>query len=120
MDEAAVASNVLDRTVPALLTPLDYGRVAPPGFLLAARLALFGTSEYSLRLTRTLMMRRVDWNRLRIRFSRKCYPCLRNELLPMSPEWTGLLAERVGFVPDEAAPLNDLRAIATARIRQIR
>src|SRR5688572_11867576 len=30
------------------------------------------------------------------------------------------VAERVGFVPDEPAPLNDLGAIATARIRQIR
>jgi hypothetical protein len=28
-------------------------------------------------------------------------------------------AERVGFVPAEPAPLNDLGAIATARIRQI-
>ena len=30
-----------------------------------------------------------------------------------------LLAERVGFVPDEPAALNGLGAIATARIRQI-
>jgi len=29
------------------------------------------------------------------------------------------MAERVGFVPDEPASLNNLGAIATARIRQI-
>ena len=29
------------------------------------------------------------------------------------------LAERVGFVPDEPAPLNDLGRIGTARTRQI-
>ncbi len=29
------------------------------------------------------------------------------------------LAERVGFVPDDLAPINDLRAIGTARTAQI-
>jgi len=29
---------------------------------------------------------RLDWNRSRIRSRRNCYPCPRNELLPMSPE----------------------------------
>jgi hypothetical protein len=29
------------------------------------------------------------------------------------------MAERVGFVPDDLAPINDLRAIGTARNRQI-
>jgi hypothetical protein len=29
------------------------------------------------------------------------------------------MAERVGFVPDELAPINDLGPIGTARTRQI-
>src|SRR5438552_5354576 len=33
-------------------------------------------------------MRRADWNRSTTRSARKCYPCPRNELLPMCPEWT--------------------------------
>jgi putative transposase len=36
----------------------------------------------------TLMTRHARSSRSRIPFGRKCYPCLRNELLPMSPEWT--------------------------------
>jgi hypothetical protein len=53
VDEAAIARNVLDRTVVGLFRPLDYAQVAPPGFLLAVKLssALFGPSEYALRLT---------------------------------------------------------------------
>src|SRR6188508_2013361 len=66
-------------------------------------------------------MRRVGWSRLKIRLVRKCYPCLRNEVLPMSPEWTKqFLAERVGFEPTcpcgqdafEAPPLRPLRYLS--------
>src|SRR5262249_39071877 len=53
VDEAAVARNVLDRSISGLLTPLDYGQVAPAGFLLSVKASseLFGASEYALRLT---------------------------------------------------------------------
>jgi Dolichyl-phosphate-mannose-protein mannosyltransferase len=53
VDEAALARNILDRPVPMLFHPLDYGQVAAPGFLLAVKLSafLFGPSEYALRLT---------------------------------------------------------------------
>jgi hypothetical protein len=37
----------------------------------------------------TSTTRRAGWNRARIRSARKCYLCLRNELSPMCPEWTG-------------------------------
>jgi hypothetical protein len=52
VDEAATARNILDRPVPALFAPLDYGQVAAPGFLLAVKLSTFsfGPSEYALRL----------------------------------------------------------------------
>lgn len=52
VDEAAVARNVLDRDVAHLLGGLDYGQVAPPGFLLGVKLSalLFGGSEYALRI----------------------------------------------------------------------
>ncbi len=53
VDEAAVARNILDRDLAGLLSsPLDYGQVAPPGFLLLVELCsrLFGGGEYSLRL----------------------------------------------------------------------
>ncbi|HEV7667971.1 MAG TPA: hypothetical protein VGS22_05575 [Thermoanaerobaculia bacterium] len=52
VDEAAVARNVLDRDVAHLFGGLDYGQVAPPGFLLGVKLsaALCGGSEYVLRL----------------------------------------------------------------------
>src|SRR5262249_49532876 len=33
-------------------------------------------------------MRRADSNRSPTRSARKCYPCPRNELLPICPEWT--------------------------------
>ncbi len=52
VDEAAVARNVLDRSAAHLFGPLDYGQVAPPGFLLGVKLStlLFGGTEYALRL----------------------------------------------------------------------
>lgn len=53
VDEAALASSIIDRDVRGLLVePLDYGQLAPPGFLLAVKLctALFGIGEWSLRL----------------------------------------------------------------------
>src|SRR5262245_38705541 len=36
----------------------------------------------------TSTTRRAGWNPWRIPSGRKCYPCLRNELLPMCPDWT--------------------------------
>jgi hypothetical protein len=52
VDEAAIARNVLDRSVLQLFSSLDYGQVAPPGFLLGVKFSatVFGLSEYSLRL----------------------------------------------------------------------
>jgi len=52
VDEAAIARNVLDRDAADLLRPLDYGQVAPPGFLLGVKLSteILGISEYGLRL----------------------------------------------------------------------
>ena len=52
VDEAAIARNVLDRRPWQLFGPLDFGQVAPPGFLLGIKLsvALLGSSEYALRL----------------------------------------------------------------------
>lgn len=52
VDEAAIARNILDRHPWQLFGPLDYGQIAPRGFLLSVKLAsaLFGPSEYSLRL----------------------------------------------------------------------
>lgn len=52
VDEAAVARNVLDREAGQLFAALDYGQVAPPGFLLGVKISetLFGGSEYALRL----------------------------------------------------------------------
>jgi len=53
MDELWIASNVLPRSTADLLRrPLDFGQVAPPGFLLLTKwstLAL-GSTEYALRL----------------------------------------------------------------------
>lgn len=51
-DEAAVALNLLDRGFGGLLRPLDYGQLAPPGFLFSARALLLalGTSDTALRL----------------------------------------------------------------------
>jgi hypothetical protein len=52
VDEAAIARNVLERHPAELFGYLDYGQVAPPGFLLGVKLsaALLGCSEYALRL----------------------------------------------------------------------
>ncbi len=52
VDEAALARNIVDRSVPQLFAPLDYAQVAPWGFLLVEKLAvtLFGNNEYALRL----------------------------------------------------------------------
>lgn len=53
VDELAVARNLVDHSLGALLTaPLSYDQVAPPGFLLVEKLALIalGPSEYALRL----------------------------------------------------------------------
>lgn len=52
VDEAAIARNVLDRQPRQLFDVLDYGQVAPPGFLLAVKLSVLmcGSSEYALRV----------------------------------------------------------------------
>jgi len=52
IDEAALARNIIDRPPAALLQPLDYAQVAPPGFLLAEKgvVTLFGNAEWALRL----------------------------------------------------------------------
>src|SRR5437764_15089601 len=50
VDEAALARNVIDRSVVELFAPLDHGQVAPWGFLLLEKLAvwIFGNNEYVL------------------------------------------------------------------------
>jgi len=52
VDEAAVARNVVDRPLTALFKPLDYGQVAPWGFLALEKLSItvLGNHEYALRL----------------------------------------------------------------------
>ena len=52
LDEAALASNIRDRTFAGLTKPLDWGQGAPIGFLWLEKCAcaLMGTNEYSLRL----------------------------------------------------------------------
>ncbi len=48
-------------------------------------------------------MRPADSNRSIIPSVRNCYPCLRNRVSPMSPEWTWkILAPRAGFEPTSA------------------
>src|SRR5688572_2854981 len=45
-------------------------------------------------------MRRVDWSRSTTHSARNCYLCLRNNLLPMYPEWTlGKVVGARGFEP---------------------
>ncbi|MGH9465475.1 MAG: hypothetical protein ACRD0X_07485, partial [Thermoanaerobaculia bacterium] len=53
IDQAALASSLVERSWTGLLAqPLDYGQVAPAGFLVLERLAvaLFGGGETALRL----------------------------------------------------------------------
>ena len=52
VDEAALALNIVNRSMAGLLQPLDYDQGAPIGFLLVERLAVlaFGNNEFSLRL----------------------------------------------------------------------
>jgi uncharacterized membrane protein len=52
LDEVRLALNVLDRTPAGLMRPLDYGQVAPPGFLVLewAITRLLGASEWAFRL----------------------------------------------------------------------
>jgi hypothetical protein len=51
IDEAALARNIIDRPMAALVGPLDYAQVAPIGFLLIEKVLVvtLGTSEYVLR-----------------------------------------------------------------------
>lgn len=52
IDEASLALNLIEKTFSELLQPLDYGQMAPPGFLLATKVLIntFGDSEFVLRL----------------------------------------------------------------------
>jgi hypothetical protein len=52
LDEAALAQNIIGRSLTGLLGPLDRQQVAPIGFLWLEKgaVSLFGTSEYALRL----------------------------------------------------------------------
>ena len=52
MDESFLALNVIDKPFGALFGQLSFNQAAPPGFLLVERVdvALFGKSEYALRL----------------------------------------------------------------------
>ena len=54
----------------------------------------------------SLATRRVGSSRSRIPSARKCYPCLRNEVLPMSPKWTQMA--RRGAWEFQAAHLNNM------------
>ncbi len=52
LDEAMLASSIVDRGFAGLFQPLEYGQGSPIGFLLVEKVfhLLFGRSEYSLRL----------------------------------------------------------------------
>jgi len=52
LDEAYLAPTILHRSFAGLLRPPDYGQIVPVGFLALERaaVALFGDSEYALRL----------------------------------------------------------------------
>ena len=57
LDEAMLARNLIDRTVPDLFLPLDHEQGDPVGFLLVQKLALLllGPREWSLRLAPLLL-----------------------------------------------------------------
>jgi len=45
---------------------------------------------------------------IEIRSARECYLCLRNEVLPMSPEWTAPeMAPQAGFEPSDGESRSD-------------
>jgi hypothetical protein len=51
IDEIGLARNIADRSLLALFGPLSHGQTAPPGFLIAERLAwLVSPTDWSLRL----------------------------------------------------------------------
>lgn len=52
LDESFLALNIVNKSFPELLKPLDYGQVAPIGFLFIEKLSvqLLGNNEYVLRL----------------------------------------------------------------------
>jgi hypothetical protein len=52
LDEAYIAPTILRRSFAGLFAPPDYGQIVPVGFLALVRgaVALFGSSEYALRL----------------------------------------------------------------------
>jgi len=52
IDESFIALNIINKSFPELLQPLDYNQAAPVGFLILEKLAvqIFGGSEYALRL----------------------------------------------------------------------
>lgn len=52
VDELAIARNITDRSIRGLFQRLEFGQIAPIGFLLGLKTSasLFGTSEWSLRL----------------------------------------------------------------------
>jgi len=52
IDDAGLALNLIEKTFSELFQPLDYYQMAPPGFLLVAKVLIntFGAGEYVLRL----------------------------------------------------------------------
>src|ERR687887_912920 len=64
------------------------------------------------------MTRRADSNRSTIRSARNCYPCLRNELLPVCPEWTSAsIVAGAGFEPATSAYPRALSSAFSIRYR---